>query len=168
MTVGLPTPPVEERAESRRGRGLLAFAIVGVIVAGSLVAYWQGRQVTPGGSEGNAPVAAALDDSSARAPTDVRVRVRVLNVSGVTGLARRASMALREYGYDVVDFGSGATKAGARTRVVAHTGHRDWAERVTRALGVGEVDADTDTSRFVDLTIFLGSDWKPPAETLRP
>lgn len=117
---------------------------------------------------GDIPPAAATTDESARPPAGTRVRVRVLNTSGVSGLARRATAHLRDYGFDVVDFASGRTDTTAITRIAVHTGHPDWAMRVHKALGVGVPETDPDTSRYIDLTVFVGRDWRPPAEALRP
>jgi N6-adenosine-specific RNA methylase IME4 len=94
--------------------------------------------------------------------------VRVVNTSGTSGLARRATQHLREYGFDVVDFTTGRTDNAADTRIAVHTGHPEWAAHLKKALGVGTVGTDADTSRYVDLTVFLGRDWRPPAESLRP
>jgi hypothetical protein len=134
---------------------------------GTAIAWWQTRRDQPADA---VAVAArpAIADTSARAPAGVRVRVRVLNTSGVTGLARRATAHLRDYGFDVVDFASGQTDAYAATRITVHTGHPEWGERARKALGVGAVGADPDTSRHVDLTVYVGRDWRPSPETLRP
>ncbi|HEX7938656.1 MAG TPA: LytR C-terminal domain-containing protein, partial [Gemmatimonadaceae bacterium] len=40
------------------------------------------------------------------APDGVRVRVQVLNASSVRGLARRATLLLRDHGFDVVEAGT--------------------------------------------------------------
>src|ERR1044071_6269485 len=51
-----------------------------------------------------------------RAPDSVRVRVQVLNATNVSGLARRATMVLRDHGFDVVE--SGNTKGPLDTTLV--------------------------------------------------
>jgi len=68
----------------------------------------------------------------------------------------------------VVDFTTVRTGNDADTRIAVHTGHPEWAAHLRKALGVGTVVTDADTSRYVDLTVFLGRDWRPPAESLRP
>lgn len=169
MTVGLPTLPPKEPG-GRSGRLWLAAALF-VLVAGGAAFAWSQRSATETNeteSDIVAPPAAAIDDTTARPPLGARIRVRVLNTSGVTGLARRATQHLRDYGFDVVDFGSGRVDKTADTRIAVHTGHPDWADRVKKALGVGVVVNDADSSRYIDLTIFVGRDWRPPAETLRP
>ncbi|WP_396203929.1 LytR C-terminal domain-containing protein [Gemmatimonas sp.] len=163
MNTGFPTPPSED-GKSGSGRTIAALSLVLLVVGGSVVAWW-----TRGGGT-DAPTgrsAVATTDTTARPPQNQRVRVRVVNASGVNGLARRATLYLREFGYDVVDFSS-SSAGGASTRIVVHTGHRDWGERLQRALGVGTVGADADSSRYVDLTVFIGRDWRVPTETLGP
>ncbi len=169
MTVGIPAPPSPTPPTARGGRLLIAAGLVLLVAAGAGVAWWQARTAESTASGTYATlVAAATTDSSARAPEGTRIRVRVLNVGGVPGLARRATNHLREYGFDVVDFGSGRSAGDTRTRISNHTSHADWPLRVQRALGVGVIGTDPDTSRYVDLTVYLGRDWRPPTETLRP
>lgn len=120
------------------------------------------------GAEGTPSTAAALADTSAHAPAGTRVVVRVVNATGIRGLARRATLWLRDFGYDVVDFDSAPKLARQETIIEVHTGHDAWGERVRKAMGVGRVTTRPDTSRYVDLTVFVGSDWQPPAEPLRP
>ena len=163
MNTGFPTPPSED-GKSGSGRTIAALSLVLLVAGGSVVAWW-----TRGGGT-DAPTgrsAVATTDTTARPPQNQHVRVRVVNASGVNGLARRATLYLREFGYDVVDFSS-SSAGGASTRIVVHTGHRDWGERRQRALGVGTVGADADSSRYVDLTVFIGRDWRVPTETLGP
>lgn len=147
---------------------MLALALVLLVSAGAGAAWWQLQDAADDEAQNDGPTAAAVTDSSARAPRDTRIRVRVLNTSGVSGLARRATIHLREYGFDVVDFGSGRTDKNADTRITVHTGKPDWAARVQKALGVGLVGTDADSSRHVDLTVYVGRDWRPSSETLRP
>lgn len=169
MTIGLPSLPPTSPASRPSSRGtLMAAALLLVVVAGATAGWWSLQSRTPSSDSDIAPRAAALDDTTARAPAGVRVRVRVINVSGMTGLARRTTQHLREYGYDVVDFGSGAKERASTTRIAVHTGREAWAARVRKALGVGEIVISPDSSRYADLTVFVGTDWRAPTETLRP
>jgi hypothetical protein len=52
--------------------------------------------------------------------------------------------------------------------VLTHTGHADWSARVVRVLGVGTVESRPDSSRYLDLTVMIGRDWKAPAQPFRP
>lgn len=168
MTVGIPTLPEPISPPPRSRSGVLAAIVVLIVIGGAGAAWWQTQRQTAESPDADVPKPAALSDTSARAPAGERVRVRVLNTSGVSGLARRATIHLRTYGFDVVDFGSGRTDTTALTRISVHTGHDDWAARAKRALGVGAIATDPDTSRYVDLTVFVGRDWRPSTETLRP
>jgi hypothetical protein len=110
--------------------------------------------------------AAQPGDSAVRAPAGARIRVRVLNASTRSGLARRASLYLRDLGYDVVDWGTDPVPRPA-TLIEDH-GHPDWATRIARALGGADVVPRRDSLRQLDLTVRLGRDWRAPAQFFRP
>ena len=103
------------------------------------------------------PAAPALELAEAGA------RVEVLNASGTSGLARRATDALRAAGFDVVYFGnaSGATAAAADSGSVVIDRIEDVtrAQAVARALGIARVLTRADTSLLLDATVVLGKDW---------
>ncbi len=109
-----------------------------------------------------------LADSSARAPTGKRILVRVVNATKTNRLARRATLLLRDYGYDVVDFDSDPINLRTATVIEVNTGKTELGERLKRILGVGLLEARPDTLRYVDLTVFLGDDWTPPSQPFRP
>ena len=162
---GWPSMPAQESPRRNR-RGWLIVALLAVVLLGAGAAWWRAR-VTPGVSAERGTMA-ALDDSLARAPSDSRVRVRVLNASGTRGYARRATLELRDRGFDVVEYDTEQGKPRSGTVIVSHTGHRDWAERLQRAVGTGVLEERPDSLRYVDLTVFVGRDWKPATEALRP
>jgi len=110
----------------------------------------------------------ARGDSLSRAPSGTRVRVRVLNGTLTRGLAKRATFLLRDLGYDVVDYDTDTKARRTETVIRSHTGHAEWAERLRRALGTGTIDVRSDSSRFVDFTVVIGSDWKAPPQSFRP
>ena len=156
----------EQNSPRPKRRGWLILAMLAVVLSGAGAAWWQSRgALSPGSVVGTM---AAVDDSLARAPRDVRVRVRVLNASGTRGYARRATLELRDRGFDVVEYDTEQGKARQSTLILSHTGHSEWAERLQRAFGTGAIEARPDSLRYVDLTIFVGRDWKPATETLRP
>lgn len=101
-------------------------------------------------------------------PTDTRIRVEVLNGTNVRGLARRASLYLRDLGFDVVRYDQDSTTGRITTLVLDRTSHPDWARLLSDALEGSRVEAQLDTSRYVDITVLLGSDWRPPAKALYP
>jgi LytR cell envelope-related transcriptional attenuator len=101
------------------------------------------------------------------APPGVRIRVQVLNATPTRGLARRATGYLRDRGFDVVDVAT-APQARHSTLVIDRSGHPEWAQLVARALGVADVEARLDSSRYLDVTVLVGRDWTPPAEPFYP
>jgi hypothetical protein len=101
-------------------------------------------------------------------PDGVRIKVEVLNASGQRGLARRATVALRDAGFDVVRFANDPGDPRDSTLVLARSGKDDWANLVARALGGARVESRPDTSRYLDVTVLLGADWRPPAKPFHP
>jgi hypothetical protein len=101
-------------------------------------------------------------------PDDVRIKVEVLNASGQRGLARRATFALRDAGFDVVRFANDPGSPRDSTLVLARSGKEDWANLVARALGGARVESRPDTSRYLDVTVLLGADWRPPTKPFHP
>jgi hypothetical protein len=100
-------------------------------------------------------------------PDDVRIKVEVLNASGQRGMARRATFALRDAGFDVVRFDNAAETRDS-TLVLSRSGKEDWAELVARALGGARVESRPDSTRYLDVTVLLGADWRPPAKPFHP
>jgi hypothetical protein len=96
-----------------------------------------------------------------------RVRVEVINTTTQRGLARRATFFLRDQGFDVVRYASGAP-ARDSTQVVDRIGRRELAQLVARALGVSRVVAEVDSARYLDVSVYLGRDWRPPAKPFYP
>jgi hypothetical protein len=96
---------------------------------------------------------------------DHRILVEILNTTNRPGLARSATRALRRQGLDVIFFGN-ADRAGRidSTQVIARRGDRGAAQTVARLLGQGSVRLQTDTLRRVDVTVLLGSDYRPPMD----
>jgi hypothetical protein len=102
-----------------------------------------------------------------RAPDSVRIRVQVLNGTKTRGLARRATMFLRDRGFDVVETGT-VTDSRDSTLVVDLSGHPDWAQRVAKIMGHAKVESRPDSSRYLDISVVLGPTWRPPAQPFYP
>jgi hypothetical protein len=100
-------------------------------------------------------------------PDSARVTVEVLNATRLHGLARRATFYLRDRGFDVVLTGTDSLQRDT-TLIVDRSRHPEWAQLVARALGHARVDERPDSSRDVDLTVFLGASWRPPSEPFYP
>lgn len=169
MTPPMPPFAYDEPPRQSKRRRVARFATAMVVVAAAATGatvWWNGR------ADVHTPIGtafAAQADTLARAPKGVRVRVRVLNASNVNGLAKRATFVLRDHGFDVVEYEGVKQKAPREaTLIQTHTGHDDWSDRVQRVLGTGSVETRPDSSRYVDLTVVLGLDWKAPTQPFRP
>ena len=111
---------------------------------------------------------AAKADSTTHAPPGVRVRVEVINTTHTRGLARRATRLLRDQGFDVVSVGTGGPTIDS-TLVLDRSGHQAWAATVARLLGPkSRAEQRPDTSRYLDVTVLLGTAWRPPPHPLYP
>ena len=147
---------------TRRGRRLALAAAVALAAGGGAWALLARGDDRAAGAATELAV-----DSLALAPAGERVRVEVLNASRRRGLARRATMHLRDLGYDVVASGN-APEAREATLVLRRGGDEEWAVRLARAVGGASVETRPDSTRHVDATVLLGRDWQPPPGPLRP
>jgi hypothetical protein len=145
----------------RRTRVLLVVLIFVVAAA----AAWA---VRARGGVGAIPALAAKGTDVVRAPAGVRIRVEVVNTTGIRGLGRRATRVLRDRGFDVVEVKSGGPRRDT-TLVLDRSMHPEWATSVARVLGAGaRSESRPDSSRYLDVTVLLGSSWRAPAEPLDP
>lgn len=138
---------------------LLLTAAVGWMV-------WRDAPVASGASGAAANIARVLD-SAAVAPSDQRVRVSVLNATNRSGLARRATQQLRDYGYDVVHYGN-AGDTTLPTTVEVPSRDEALGDRVVRALGAGTVRLVDGELAYLDVRVTVGRDWDPSPESFRP
>lgn len=95
-----------------------------------------------------------------------RILVEVLNASGRPGLARAGTRVLRQAGIDVVSFGN-APAVGPpldSTRILIRRGPPSVGERIRKALRVGKVMVQADSTRLLDASVLLGSDFRPRAQ----
>jgi hypothetical protein len=102
-----------------------------------------------------------------RAPEGVRVRVQVLNGTKTHGLARRATMLLRDRGFDVVETGN-VNESRDTTLVLDVSNHPEWAASVAKLFGTARIETRHDSSRYLDIVVVLGSAWRPPSEPFYP
>jgi LytR cell envelope-related transcriptional attenuator len=111
---------------------------------------------------------AALGDTTS-APNGQRVMVEILNSSGVVGLARRATFLMRDRGFDVVGWGNDPSGRISATLIIDYTNKPEAAERAARVLGGATIQRGKDSlERGLDLTVKLGSSYKPPIEAFHP
>ena len=142
----------------KRGWIVVGALVVVAAVAGGLYAY--ARPAHRG-------VRSILPITEVRAPVGVRVRVQVLNATKTRGLARRATMVLRDRGFDVVETGTLAQTRDT-TLVLDLSGHPDWANRIAEIFAPAKVTARTDSSRYLDIAVVLGGTWRPPSQPFYP
>src|SRR5688572_6099609 len=145
---------VERRTLKLVGGGIATLALLTAVIA--TVSAMRDR---------GPPQREAPPDASA--PTGDRVRVQVLNATSVRGLARRATMHLRDRGFDVLEIGTARQQLDS-TVVLDRSGHPEWAKRVADALGGARVESRPDSSRYLDVTVLLGRSWRAPAQPFYP
>jgi len=97
-----------------------------------------------------------------RVPGDAgpAITVEVLNATTRPGLARLGTRVLRAAGIDVVSVGTNAAPLES-TRIVVRRGAAAEGAPVRAALGVGTVSVALDSARLLDVSVLLGSDFKP-------
>jgi hypothetical protein len=143
--------------ESAPLRRTVALAVVAALLVLAVV-WWRPWSGGPDGAVRSAP---------RLAPPGVRIRVEVINATRTRGLARRATFALRDAGFDVVRFATDTAQRDS-TVVLDRSGHPDWARLVARALGGARVETRPDSLRYLDVSVLLGADWRPPAQPFYP
>lgn len=79
-------------------------------------------------------------------------------------MARAGVRILRQAGLDVVYFGTAPGEALDSTRIVVRRGSVAVGERVRRALGVGKVVVQRDSTLLLDASVLLGRDFAPPPD----
>jgi hypothetical protein len=139
----------------RYGRIILLFLILCVVawIAWQLLALRSSRD-------------SSYAPESARAPEGVRIKVEVLNATRTRGLARKATVYLRDRGFDVVGSGN-VTEQRTTTLVYDRSAHPEWARLVGRAMNAPVVER-SDSSRYLDVTVLVGGDWRPPPLPFHP
>jgi len=106
-------------------------------------------------------------DSSVRAPNGVRIKVEVLNATRNRGVARRVTLYLRDRGFDVVAMGNSG-RLQSNTVVLDRSKHPEWAGLIAKALRADSTLERPDTSRYLDATVLIGTDWAAPALPFYP
>ena len=140
------------------GRWILLAVVVGGAGYYGWTRYERARSLTPD-AQAEAPV-------NAKAPPGTRIKVEVLNATKTKGLARRATLFLRDRGFDVVAIGTAREQREA-SLVIDRSKHPAWAQLIANAIGA-TVTSRPDSSRYVDATVLVGSSWSPPAKPFYP
>ena len=140
------------------GRWILLAAVVGGAAYFGAKRYERSRET--------ASAQPVLGRNNEKAPAGTRIKVEVLNATLIKGLARRATLFLRDRGFDVVAIGT-AAKQRPETMVIDRSRHPEWARLVANAFRA-TVTSRPDSSRYVDVTVLVGANWRPPAEPFYP
>ena len=140
------------------GRWILLAVAVGGAGYYGWTRYERARSPIPD-AQAEAPV-------NAKAPPGTRIKVEVLNATTTKGLARRATLFLRDRGFDVVAIGTAREQREA-SLVIDRSNHPAWAQLIANAIGA-TVTSRPDSSRYVDATVLVGSSWSPPAKPFYP
>ncbi|WP_420125756.1 LytR C-terminal domain-containing protein [Longimicrobium sp.] len=151
--------------------GLFVTLLVVAVLVGSLAAgLMRGRSgaAATAGSHGVTETAtepgganklgAATDPGAAARPAG-RVRVEVLNASGVPGLAAKGRTVLRDHGFDVVYVGNANGYEPDTSLVLDRVGRMELARSVADQMAIPRVYPRPDSNVFVDVTVVLGKDW---------
>jgi hypothetical protein len=147
--------------------GLFVTLLVVAVLVGSLAAgLMRGRQGAAATAGSHGVTEKAAEPGAAPRPAG-RVRVEVLNASGVPGLAAKGRTVLRDRGYDVVYVGNASGFEPDTSLVLDRVGRMELARSVADELAIPRVYARPDSNVFVDVTVVLGKDWvdvEEPAE----
>lgn len=156
-----PALTAEGRKRPRKiGRYILLLLILGA--AGYIgYRYWETSDLAAA-----IPILGAAPENVTMAPANVRIKVEVINATTVRGLGRRATIYLRDRGFDVVGI-STSREVRDSTLVLNRSGNANWAALVGKAFDA-RVEARPDSSRYVDVTVLIGANWRPPAQPFYP
>lgn len=135
--------------------------LVALVIAAAVFFAWRHY-----GPKLEAPLKQPSEVPEMLVPAGVRIKVEVLNATKIRGLARRATIYLRDLGFDVVASGTSREQV-AETLVLDRSNHPSWAALVARAFNA-KVESRPDSSRYLDVTVLVGSDWRPPALPFYP
>jgi hypothetical protein len=139
--------------------GLFLTLLVVAVLVGSLAAgLVRGRGGEPARPEDAHGVAETPAGAAAARPQG-RVRVEVLNASGVPGLAARGRTQLRDAGFDVVYVGNARGFEPDTSLVLDRVGRMELARSVADRMEIPRVYPRPDSNVYVDVTVVLGRDW---------
>ena len=139
----------------RSRTGLVATAVAMILIAIGLIWTVQRTKASK-----------AKDLGVGWTPLPRRVQVEVLNAGRVPGAGRVAMLLLRHAGLDVVQSGNADSifRGLERSRIVVRRGDTTGVGRIIEALGGADVIDAPDTTRLVDLSVFVGKNFAPPPD----
>lgn len=94
------------------------------------------------------------------------ITVEVLNASGRSRDARLATRLLRHAGIDVVYFGNAGESGLDSTRIIVRRGSEQVGQRVRAVLRQGRIEIELDSTKLLDVSVLLGSDFPTPGSRL--
>lgn len=147
----------------KRARAIVVVLIIAIVAGGAGLWRMRHRPVSPI----TAATHSTARTTDAAAPAGQRIRVQVLNGTKTRGLARRATLVLRDHGFDVVETGTDTIPRDT-TIVYALSGHPEWAATVAKLFDPARVVTRADSSRYLDISISIGSTWRAPAQPFYP
>lgn len=145
-----------------RPRSILVLVLALGVVVGAVVWLYSLR-----GPATTLAVASIDTDTMRIVPDSVRIKVEVLNASGQRGLARRVTQYLRDRGFDVVSVGN-APEPSDSSVVWDRSGHPEWAAWAARAMQGARIETRPDSVRYLDLTVFIGRNFRAPPQVIYP
>jgi hypothetical protein len=141
------------RAKVAEAAGLaLALALVGAFIVSFITGLGGGSREASRASL-DSPALPAVDPGR-----DPRGRVEVFNATKRAGVARDATMRLRDAGFDVVSFAN-ASIVPDSSRVIDRIGRPEVARAIASELGIERVVTVVDSTLYVDASVILGVDW---------
>jgi hypothetical protein len=149
-----------------RGRRLLPLGLGLLLVAAVAAGAWWVVRRGPVGPAPTEAVAMVDPDTMRLVPEGVRIKVELLNATGVRGLARRVAPYLRDRGFDVVTIGDAPVRD--TSLVLDRSGHPEWAAWAARAMQGATIEARPDSVRYLDLTVLIGRSFRAPSQVLYP
>lgn len=150
----------------KRGvRAIIVVLVIAIVAGGATIWGVRHRAPATAASPSAAPVVVAKPEVVV--PAGTRIRVQVLNGTKTKGLARRATQVLRDRGFDVVETSTDIV-ARDTTIVYDNSGHAEWAATIAKLFAPARVVPRADTSRYLDITISVGSTWRPPSQPFYP
>lgn len=95
-------------------------------------------------------------------PQQQPLRIKILNGSGLPGIAGVAAKVLIRDGYQVIDTTNASAFTVGRTRIVVYHATDAAALQIQKVIGNGRIVRGKEAQDVVDVIIVIGKDFKPP------
>ncbi len=133
---------------------ILVLGTLAIVLAYSLVTRVTAPRVDPLREDDGGPLVGEI------------IQVEVRNGCGVSGLAARTTLFLRDHGFDVVEVGDYESFDVVNSKVIDRVGDLASARKVAAVLGIPEdrVEQDIRPEYYLDASVVIGRDY----DGLRP